>query len=554
MPGKLTSRKAIAALLGLLLLASAWVQMHYRTRLGWLDDDWEFLLYRTGGGLSHIFEPHNEHISVIPVLVYKLFFALFGLGSTVPIQFFSMLMYLFAAVMLFVWMRKLVGEPASLIGCAVILFFGIGYEDLLWAFQIGYTIAIGTGLAALVMLRRDTRRDDLLASLLLCVSILTSSMGLAFAAGGAVALLIRKPGMSIGLAAVARRLAVVAPPVAIFAVWWLIWGSDAESSLSLRNLVDSPEYVFNAYRTAASGLTGTFRIGGDLGTWVTAVTAVAVAAAVVVRVKRAGRVPAEMLVALAAALTFWGLAALNFNELRPYDQSRYQVPGAIFVLMVLAGAFEGVRPGREQLLALAALATAAIAVNISALGPGYRDPMLVHYEAEMAAATATEIGRPAIAADFPVFINGYYATRAEDYYEVVDRFGDAGWSVEEALARSNTARTAIDGQLVRSLPVVVRPTVAGLPRQGCRVASTSPGSGPLELDGTRYLLRPTRDVSVMLGRFGDGAGVPAGEVDAGQMASLSLPRDLTDLPWKVGFAGGGMVRVCPAPGTEQPWP
>lgn len=522
------------------MLASACLQMHYRAKFGWYDDEWDFVLYRSGSGLDHVLEPHNEHIVVLMVVIYKLFFTLFGFGNVLPIQLFSVAMYLLSVVMLFLWMRSLVGDATSLVGCALILFLGFSFDNMLSTFQMFFTIPMAAGLAALLMLRKDTRKGDLLACVLLVISTLAGSLGLIFVAGALVALLTRDH-RSI------RRSYVVLVPVVIYFAWWIGWGSDVESSASLSNLADAPAYVLNSIKSSASVLTGTYKLTGDPGIWITRAIGLALVAVLGFRLKKIGRVPTQMLIAVVLGLTFWTISAINENELRNVGVNRYEFQGAIFLLMILAGAFEGTRPPPRYVAAMAAVAVVPIVANVSALGPGYRDVIVPHYESEMAVATATEIGRPAITPGTPIFINGYYATLAKDYFEVVDRFGYAGWGEEEALDRSNIARTAIDTQFIRSLPVVLRKTGEPMPRRDCRLEPASSTPGSVELDGTRYFLRPTSDVQVVMGRFGDGAGVPVGEAAAGRTTELAVPSDGSDLPWRIGFAGTGAVRVCPDP-------
>ena len=54
--------------------------------------------------------PHNEHIVVAPVLIYKALLELFGMDSARPFQVASTATFLASAVLLFVWLRRRAGD------------------------------------------------------------------------------------------------------------------------------------------------------------------------------------------------------------------------------------------------------------------------------------------------------------------------------------------------------------------------------------------------------------------------------------------------------------
>src|SRR5205823_4599840 len=95
--------------------------------------------------------------------------------------------------------RRRVGEWLALLGACLILFFGPGWIDLLWSFQIGYTGAIAAGVAALLAIERNDRRGDALACLLLLLSITFSELAVPFAVGAFVFVLLDQPFRPIRL-------------------------------------------------------------------------------------------------------------------------------------------------------------------------------------------------------------------------------------------------------------------------------------------------------------------------------------------------------------------
>ena len=80
------------------------------------------------------------------VVIYKLLLAAFGMSSPLPFHVASTLVYLLAAVLLFAYARRRVGDWLALMGTIVILFFG--------AVRGGHAVAVSD-----LLLRLDRRWD-----------------------------------------------------------------------------------------------------------------------------------------------------------------------------------------------------------------------------------------------------------------------------------------------------------------------------------------------------------------------------------------------------------
>ena len=106
--------------------------------------------------------PHNEHLSLVPVLVYKLLFSTVGTDSYVPYRVAGLLLHCGVAALLFAYARRRVGELLALGAAAIVLFLGTAWPDVLWPFQIGFLGSLAAGIGALLALdREDTpRRRD----------------------------------------------------------------------------------------------------------------------------------------------------------------------------------------------------------------------------------------------------------------------------------------------------------------------------------------------------------------------------------------------------------
>jgi hypothetical protein len=90
-----------------------------------------------------------------PALVYKLLQTFFGMSSAMPYYAVSISLFLTSAVLLFAYLRSRVGDWLALLAAVLILFLGAAFEDLLWAFQLGYFASAAAGLGMLLALDRE---------------------------------------------------------------------------------------------------------------------------------------------------------------------------------------------------------------------------------------------------------------------------------------------------------------------------------------------------------------------------------------------------------------
>ncbi len=528
-------------LLAVLMLASAALLIYYRSYLNFMLDDWAFVIYREDGGLGDLLDPHNEHISILPVAIYKLFLSVFGMGSAMPLQILSVAVFLLSVFVLFVYLRSLVGKPAALIGCAVILFLGSAWEDLLWAFQIGFSISIAAGIGALVMLRRQDSFGDRIACLLLVISMISTSLGIPFAIGSGAMLLLQGENLI-------RRLYVVVVPVCIYGLWYLGWGHMAANALSFDNALHAPEYIARSFSLTATEITGFSKVISSAEVIPSLLIGLFALVAVAWGVRQRKGIPRPLLVAAAIALAFWGLAALNLAPGRGFEVSRYQFPNAVLLLMILAGAFEGASPRARTLGVLGLIALAAIAVNIDALRNGYRDVMKPLSDKGIAGLTAVEIARDTVDPGLAIGMNQNDTAfvAAGGYFEAEEKYGSPAWSESEIEKSSSSARARVDQILVAALPVNGIPLPAGLVSGSCEVLQAgSPGSAKsIPLPAQTFTFRPRRQVFLAVGRYGDGAETGAALAEPGVETLVNVPGDSSDQPWRIGFLGSGKVRVC----------
>lgn len=547
--------------------ASGCLLLFWGSKLSFILDDWEFLLYRRGFSAQTILEPHGEHISIAPILIYKALLATVGMGSALPFRVVSTAAFLLSAVLLFTILRRAVGQWPALAAVAIVLFLGAAWEDLLWAFQIGYFGSMAAGLGMLLALDRGDRRGDRCACLLLTVSILFSSLGLPFAAGAAVQVLTREDRW--------RRLYIVVIPLALYALWWLGWGHNAESALSFTNVAKTPLFVLNGVAAAFASLFGLATPGegvipGGL-EWGRPLAVVAIGLGLW-RVWQLGRVPTRVWVVLAIAASFWILAGFNQMPGREPTASRYQYVGVVFVLLIAAELLRGVRlPPRATLVAVALVAAASVVSNVDYLHRAYATNYHPASQLEKAGLGAVEIARdtvePGFALTEELVSTGYVHVEAGPYLSARDAFGSPAYSPAEIAAATPAARFAADKVLFAALRMglfTVPPSAlpAGAPRTvaagtgpvtvpaGACVRVPSDGSfSPLLVlprTGTVFRAGPEPVNAVDLARFASGEfPIQLQEsVAAGQTAEIAIPADRSRVPWKMRLETAGATIVC----------
>ena len=540
-------RRPWVSLLALLTVLSAALLLTLRANIGFFLDDWGLVVYREDSPTDWLL-PHNEHIVVIPAALFKLSLAVFGM-TAFPIHLLGVAAFLLSVWLLFFWLRPLVGEAASVLGCAVLLFLGAAAEDLIWAFQIGFFGSVAAGLAALLLLRRKTLRGDVLACLLLVVSLLFTTLAIPFAVGAATQLLFRD-GLRPGWKAFFRRSWVFLIPAALYIAWWAGWGHLAPNSLSLHNAIRVPLYVLSALGYAGASLTGPFPLREIVLNFIWALPGLLVAGAFAFLLHRRRQVPVAFLVAAALALTFWVLSGLNYIPGREFASSRYQYPSVIFLLMLLGGAFAGLRPDRRILKWMAAIAVLAIAVNITALIYTFNDRYKDYEERGLISLTAFDISSETVSPEAKVGISldDVAYIDAEAYLAAVDKYGSPGLNEDEIDEASEEHRIRLDQLLVSTLPVRVLPRRKVLyERDRCRtVAADADASNTIELDSGLLSIKSEDKVLIRLGRFGPGTGAVAWQVGKGERVGYLIPDDNSDRPWRIGFEGDGKVTVCPS--------
>ena len=208
------------------------------------QDDWAMLIGRTvqhanEGTAAWLFTAQDGHWLTVPVLLFRTLQLTFGLGSYWPFLLPTLAAHLGCVLLVRCLCRRLgVSAWTTTLICALLLLFGSGWQNIMFAIQISYTISLLAFLGQLVLVDHDgpVERRDLAGSALAVVGLISSGFGPVYVFGVALLLVLRRRW---------RALLVAAVPSGLLYSWWfLAWETDSAGSIK-----GSPREVFSFTRT-----------------------------------------------------------------------------------------------------------------------------------------------------------------------------------------------------------------------------------------------------------------------------------------------------------------
>ncbi len=538
-------RRAVVALV-LMLLAGLALLLYLGRDTTFFFDEWDWVQHRRDWTFGALLEPHNEHLSVVPVLLYKLLFATVGIDHYWPYRVVGLATHTLVVAGLFAYARRRVGDVLALAAAATILFLGKGWNDVLWPFQIGFMASMAAGIGALLALDRGTRRGDVLAAVLVLIALASSSLGLPLAAALALEVLGRPDRRA--------RWWIVAAPVALYAVWWAGYGREGVATLD--NLFATPGYVMEAFAGAAGAVVG---LGLEWGRILAVLGAIVLLGALRERVGMTWRLAAL----IALPLLFWALTGLARADLNEPAASRYLYPGALFLLLIAIEAGAGARLSRRGLAVLGPLLLGALIANVGAMrdGAGFLRDRAAELEGGLA---ATRLAQQGLSPSFQPEPQTAPQIRADFYLAAVKELGSPVPPPSELPTLFQSSRMHADATLERaydlqlgpgatpggSAPKVEFADKAGLVARGPCVAITAQGPGAaaqLVLPrGGLTVVPDNGGAKVTLRRFADGYGGPKlGAVPRGAgPTAVRIRADASTVPWRAQLEVDGVVRAC----------
>jgi hypothetical protein len=425
--------------------------IYFGGSLTFVYDEWAFIYTRREWTLDVFLQPHNEHLVLFPVGVYKALFATVGLTEHWVYRLTVVGAHLVCVALVFVLARRRVGDGLALAASVLILFLGSSYENLLWPFQVGLVASVAAGLGTLLMLDRRDTRGDISACLLLTLSLASGSVGVPVAVAVLVEVLLRPDRL--------RRVWIAALPLGLYALWYVSYAPSelAEGGTLGGNLSTAPSYSADVAAAAFAGLAGLAPDGG------LPLAVVAVLVAVILVVQRffsRTTVPLRFLSLLAAALSFWILTAVARAHLGAAGAyvPRYVYFGAVLIVLLAVELARGTRPSRLALAVVTLLVVLAAVGNVQLLRQGV-ELFRAESDSTVGSIAALELAGPATAPEVKVDPERPWLVAGE-YFQAAAELGSPGYVAE--LAARPDARRAAETGLARALGVEPEPAREGL--------------------------------------------------------------------------------------------
>jgi hypothetical protein len=501
-------------------------------------------------GVEYLFAPHNGHLVILGRLFYELLFGLFG-TDYVWFRAAEVLGVLACSGLFFALAWRRTSPPIALAFTLPLLTLGYANEVLMWPFDLHTLYSAALGLGAFLTLERDDRRGDVLTAVLLVLSVAMLEVGVAFAVGVAVSVLLREDRR--------RRLWIVAVPILLYGLWWLWAQKFDQSGLLFSNVRLVPLVIANALTAVVGSVTGLNPTAGAAPPEVTTITPVPAVAAgfavagLVYRIRR-GAVPPSLWMFLATALAYWVTMAMGG---RAPDGTRYLYVGTVLVLLVAVDAIRGIRFSPLATLAFFAVFFFALPANVQKLNDG-RGPELKSARILGSEFAMLDLARAHVAPRYMPSVDprveaagGYQgvALHAGDYFRGESRNGTLGMPLDQLRSENLEVRDIADASLVGALDLAPQPAAASADRASCTEVGRASAGQPAVLElrrGGVLLGSRGADTSLALSRFTDGeASVPIGQIPAGRWDLLRIPADSAADPWLL--LVGSPVFACPLP-------
>ena len=546
----------------LAVLVSGALLYHLTRGTSFWGDDWAWITTRRANTVATFLSPYDGHLSVLPLVIYRIMFAAFGIDSYAPYRALVIGFSLIVALLAFAYARRRVPRFPAMLLATLVLFVGPGWQDTMWAFQIGWELALGLGVAALILLDRRTRAGDLAACVLTFASICSTSFGVAFAIG-----------VLVDVAFTRRRWRdawIGLGPLVLYAIWALhyhptgiIW---SEITLVPTNLVQT----FAGGAAGITGLTGATPIDPAGTTLTFGAPLLALIALASVGLIRTRRFPVRAASLLVVLVLFSALTTLGRAFETPLV-SRYVYPDCVLVALYVAELARGRRPSAILQAALAVLALLAVLANVGVLRSAgmYLRQVGASTDADVATLDLERGHIPAgyIATQLPDY--PFVSITAGGYFAAQRALGTPADSLSELVHAPATAQSAADGELIGEQTIVLSPgrspardggsapgVTASAGGTGTRsgpcltfapAATSAPGaSSSLTLSlgpGAIRVTAGSAPITVGARRFGPTAN-PIGTIAPGRPAIVLVRHDAAPQPWQLTLASDASIRAC----------
>ena len=320
-----------------------------------IRDDWALILTRrkmaVDSWTNSLFIAQDGHWMTVPILVYRAIHDLFGIDSYWPFLGVCLAAHVATVVLLRkICVRVGVSQWTATILCGMLLVFGSGWENIVFAVQITYNFSLLAFVAQLLLADHEgppDRRDWIGAAIGL-IGVMSSGFGPFFIGGIGLLLLIRRRWISVAINCGPMTLA--------YLWWWAKWGGDEAADTAGRPLSKLPDFVQTGMTAVFEGLTPLSSLVG--------VAALATTAILVWRARDADS--HDVLVALSATVLaiFVGVGFQRVGlGVETAAASRYVYVGAMLLVPAFGLAVDQMHRLGEPALLAGRLALCAAAIT-----------------------------------------------------------------------------------------------------------------------------------------------------------------------------------------------
>jgi hypothetical protein len=511
------------------VLASGLLLLHLSRDSSFWADDWTWIATRRGNSVDTFLSPYNGHLSLVPIAIYRLMFAAFGLGSYTPYRALVIALSLVVAVLLFVYARARVGD-----------------------------------LIALMLLERRDTLGDVAACALIVLAICSTSLAVAFLVGVAVDIAVSRRRW--------RDVWIVAVPLILYLIWVLHYHP---SQVDLGRVTDVPLNVVKSAAAALSDVTGLSGVSpaAETGSSFTyGAPLLALAAALVVWRPVRSRFGARAISLVVTLVVFTASVTVAHGGLAGVLSSRYVYVYALLALLLAAELARGCRPSLAVQAALCAVTALAILSNIGILR-GFGGYIRQAGEQTNGALAALDFDRRSVAGDTLARVALYPLLKlsARSYFAASDALGTPAYTAAQLLRADSSAQSAADAQFSADETVVLRATTAVAAASGGPAAIQGSSSGSVARAGACIRFVPSAAIAagtigtVVVGVMPGPAAVsvtaaaaPAtvsfrrfaatftalGTVRPGRTGVVLIRRDAATEPWELQLQTLAPIRIC----------
>jgi hypothetical protein len=294
-------------------VATTWWYVRVSRGHSFVFDDWLVAIRPTSFG--DLFEPHNGHLSVVPLAIYRGLLGTFGFETFTPYRLLGISSLLTLGVALFALARNRVGAPLALVVAVSVLWLP---TTTLTPFMANFHIALVCAVLCAASMPSVDLRSDVVVCLSLVVALATSGVGVALAAACAAHAALFRPRP--------RRWIAVGVPSLLWLWWWRTLGN--------RPRVADPPSLVSAVGDVVQGAFGSF---GALtgGSWVGGL--ILAGGWLMLLVWRAGHDRTSTLTQLSWTLglvVWWiGLVWSRPDAVDSANVGRYEYVGAVLILL-----------------------------------------------------------------------------------------------------------------------------------------------------------------------------------------------------------------------------